>query len=62
MLMMFLDNPLVANLVAFGIALLAILIFEWMKRPRLDIELFGGSHVDAGPEHGLPRAIRIVHL
>jgi hypothetical protein len=57
------ENPLIANLIAFLIAVAAIFIFEWIKRPCLMVELYEGRHVDIIVAPEVRRlAARVVHL
>jgi hypothetical protein len=60
--MNFFENPVVANLVAFVIALVAIFIFELMKRPSLTIELPDERNTTIDAVEGHRQAARIVQL
>jgi hypothetical protein len=61
--MRFLGTPLVADLVAFFIALIAIFIFEWVKRPCIEVELKeSGVYADIPEGLNKRKRARIAHL
>jgi len=59
----FFEPLLIADLVTFGIALIAIFIFEWVKTPRIDVELEESRvYADIPEILNMRKKSRIAHL